>query len=365
MSTMITVDRGSPLLRVVVIAAGLAIIAAAMKAAAPVLNLVLLSLLLAATVSPVPVMLTKRGVGRGAAIGLTALAALLGGVLLVMVLARSMSRLSENLPVYQASLSGLVDGVTQKLAARGVQVDEALKPNPARIMGAVGGLLGAALNLVGVGLFAIVLVVLFLVELPLVKSADALPGSFRARADSAITLVRRFVGLNGMFGACIAVIDLVIMLAVGTDAAVLWAVIAFMFAFVPFGFILSAIPPFILTLLEFGVSRALIMFGLFFAVNFIGDNVVKPKFMGAGLGLSALVIVLALLFWGVILGPMGALLAIPLTLAVKELYPILMGEPASVQPADVAVVAPGGLADARPTPVGVRADDPWSHHDHP
>jgi predicted PurR-regulated permease PerM len=363
---MITVDRGSPLLRVVVIAAGLAIIAAAMKASAPVLNLVLLSLLLAATVSPVPVMLTKRGVGRGAAIGLTALAALVGGVLLVMVLARSMSRLSENLPVYQASLSGLVDGVTQKLAARGVQVDEALKPNPARIMGMVGGLLGAALNLVGVGLFAIVLVVLFLVELPLVKSDNALPGSFRARADSAMTLVRRFVGLNGMFGACIAVVDLVIMLAVGTDAAVLWAVIAFMFAFVPFGFILSAIPPFILTLLEFGVSRALIMFGLFFAVNFIGDNVVKPKFMGAGLGISALVIVLALLFWGVILGPMGALLAIPLTLAVKELYPILMSEPPSVPPAD-AVVAVGGLVDPRRSPVGVRADDPsdWSHHDHP
>jgi AI-2 transport protein TqsA len=366
MSTMVTVDRGSPLLRVVVIAAGLAIIMATMKAAAPVLNLVLLSLLLAAAVSPVPVMLTRRGMSRGAAIGLTALAALLGGVLLIMVLARSMSRLSENLPVYQASLSGLVDGVTQKLAARGVEVDEALKPNPARIMGVAGGLLGAALNLVFVGLFAIVLVVLFLIELPLVKSDNTLPGSFRYRADSAITLVRRFVGLNGMFGACIAVVDLVIMLSVGTDAAVLWAVIAFMFAFVPFGFILSAIPPFILTLLEFGVSRALIMFGLFFVVNFIGDNVVKPKLMGGGLGLSPLVIVLALLGWGVVLGPMGALLAIPLTLTVKELYPILMGDMPAVQPA-VAVVAQGGLADARPTPVGVRADDPsrWSHHDNP
>ena len=365
MATMITVDRGSPLLRVVVIAAGLAIIAATMKAAAPVLNLVLLSLLLAATVSPVPVMLTRRGMGRGAAIGLTALAALLGGVLLIMVLARSMSRLSENLPVYQASLSGLVDGVTQKLAARGVEVDEALKPNPARIMGVAGGLLGAALNLVFVGLFAIVLVVLCLIELPLVQSDNAPPGSFRQRTDSAIALVRRFVGLNGMFGACIAVVDLVIMMAVGTDAAVLWAVIAFLFAFVPFGFILSAIPPFILTLLEFGVSRALLMFGLFFVVNFIGDNVVKPKLMGGGLGLSPLVIVLALLGWGVVLGPMGALLAIPLTLTVKELYPILMGEPASVPPGDVAVVAQGGLADARPTPVGVRGDDPWSHHDHP
>src|SRR6476661_2015813 len=190
MSTMMTVERPSPLLRLVVLGAGLVIIAAGLKASASVVNLVLLSLLLAATVSPVPVMLTKRGMGRGAAIGLTALAALLGGVLLIMVLARSMSRLSENLPVYQASLSGLVDGVTQKLAARGVEVDEALKPNPARIMGLAGGLLGAALNLVGVGLFAIVLVVLFLVELPLVKSDDAPVGSFRQRADNAMVLVR-------------------------------------------------------------------------------------------------------------------------------------------------------------------------------
>src|SRR3982751_6867504 len=115
---MISIDRGSPLLRFAMLGASLAIIAAALKASASVVNLVLLSLLLAATLSPVPVLMTKRGVGRGAAIGLTALAALLGGVLLVMVLARSMSRLSENLPVYQASLSGLVDGVTQKLAAR-------------------------------------------------------------------------------------------------------------------------------------------------------------------------------------------------------------------------------------------------------
>src|SRR4030095_13726135 len=118
---MISIDRGSPLMRVVVLGAGLVIIAAGLKASASVVNLVLLSLLLAATLSPVPVMLTRRGMGRGAAIGLTALAALVGGALLVFVLARSMSRLSENLPTYQASLAGLVDGVTQRLGARGGQ----------------------------------------------------------------------------------------------------------------------------------------------------------------------------------------------------------------------------------------------------
>lgn len=350
--TTFTFDRGSPLVRLVLLGAGLAIIAAAMKAAASVLNLVLLSGLLAATLSPIPFYLKRWGVSRGAAIGLTTLLVLVGGAALVLVLARSLGRLSENLPVYQASLSGLVDNITQRLAARGVQVDEALKPNPARIMGIAGSLVGAALNLVGVGLFALVLIVLFLLELPLFKSDNTGAGSFRNRLDSAMTLVRRFVGLNGMFGAGIAIVDLVIMYAVGTDAAVLWAVICFLFAFVPFGFVLSAIPPFILTLLESGPSRAFIMFGAFFVVNFIGDNVVKPKLMGSGLGLSPLVIVLALLGWGVVLGPMGALLAIPLTLTVKELLPILVGEPASVQPVDVPVgVGPftPGLPDKPPS----------------
>lgn len=336
--TTFTFDRGSLLFRLVVLGAGLAIIAAAMKAAAPVLNLVLLSALLAATLSPLPVYLTKRaGMSRGAAIGLTTLLVLVGGAALVLVLTRSLGRLSENLPVYQASLSGLVDNITQKLAARGVQVDEALKPNPARIMGVAGSLVGAALNLVGVGLFALVLIVLFLIELPLFKSDDTRSGSFRNRMDSAMMLVRRFVGLNGLFGAGIAIVDLIIMYAVGTDAAALWAVICFLFAFVPFGFILSAIPPFLLTLLESGPSRAFIMFGLFFVVNFIGDNVVKPKLMGSGLGLSPLVIVLALLGWGVVLGPMGALLAIPLTLTVKELMPVLLGEPPSAPSVEVPV----------------------------
>ena len=136
-------------------------------------------------------------------------------------------------------------------------------------------------------------------------------------------------------------------MAFGTDAAALWAVICFLFAFVPFGFILSAIPPVILTMLEFGVSKALIMFGLFFVVNFIGDNVVKPKLMGSGLGLSPLVIVLALLGWDVVLGPMGALLAIPLTLTVKELMPIFVGERAAP--------APASAVQAAEVPVGIQA----------
>jgi predicted PurR-regulated permease PerM len=317
----------SPLLRVVVIGAGLVIIAAGLKATASVANLILLSLLLAATLAPVPIILSRRGISRGAAIAITVLLALVGGAVLIFVLARSMSRLSDNLPTYQNALAGLVDGVKTRLAARGIQLDQALTPDPAKIMGKVGLLLRAALGLVGYGLLSLVLVVLFLIELPLIRGDRSKPGTLSYRLEVAVGLVRRFVGLNGMFGACIAVVDLIIMLVIGTDAAVLWAVICFLFAFVPFGFMLSLIPPFIVTLLEYGTGRALLLFGLFFVVNFVGDNVVKPKIMGTGLGLSPLLIVIALLIWGVVLGPMGALLAIPLTLTVKEILPVLVGEP--------------------------------------
>src|SRR6476661_2131212 len=97
------IDERSPLLRAVLLVAGLVIIAAGMKATATVVNLILLSILLATTLVPVTVFLNQRGMGRGAAIALTAVLALVGGALLIMVLTRSISRLSENLPTYQAA----------------------------------------------------------------------------------------------------------------------------------------------------------------------------------------------------------------------------------------------------------------------
>src|SRR6185369_13704653 len=136
---------------------------------------------------------------------------------------------------------------------------------------------GAALGLVGYGLLAIVLVVLFLIEMPVISAGDAGAGSVRQRLDQAMRLVRRFVGLNGLIGIIIAVIDLTIMLLMGTDGAVLWAVICFLFAFVPFGFMLSLIPPFILPLLEHGAPHGGVLFGLLLVVNFVADNVIKPK----------------------------------------------------------------------------------------
>src|SRR5262245_30678086 len=107
--------QGPPLLRVVLIGAGICVIAAALKAAASTANLILVSALLAATLYPMPVALTKRGMKRGPAIALTAILAVAGGVLLLLVLAKSLTGLSENLPAYRASLASQVEGLSQRL----------------------------------------------------------------------------------------------------------------------------------------------------------------------------------------------------------------------------------------------------------
>ena len=327
---MFSQQLSSPLLRFVVLAAGLVIILAGLHAAAMIVNLTLLSALVAATVSPLPYLMTQRGLKRGVAILLTAAIVLVGGLALIAVLGKSLGSLSQNLPQYQSALADIVDRFSARLAARGLDPEQALKPDVARVMGAVRGVVGAALGLLGYGLFAIVLIVLLLVEMPLTGSEPVPRGSLQHRLDEAMRLVRRFVGLNGLLGGGVAIGNFFVMLLLGTDSPAVWAVLSFLFAFVPFGFVFSVIPPVVLTLLEQGASQAGLLLALLFALNFIGDNVLKPKVMGGGLGLSPLLIVLSLLLWGFVLGPVGALLAVPLTLTLRQVLPVVMEqEPAT------------------------------------
>jgi predicted PurR-regulated permease PerM len=180
---------------------------------------------------------------------------------------------------------------------------------------------GAALGALGYSVFALILVALILAELPDTAGQARPAHSIRSRFDAVGSGVRRFVGLTGMIGAVQAIVNLLVMLAVGTDFPVVWAVLFFLLNFVPFGFILGMIPPLIVTLLEQGPTRAGILLGVTFVANIISDNVVKPKVMGSGLGLSPLVIVCSLMAWSFILGAMGAILAVPLTIALSLLIP--------------------------------------------
>jgi predicted PurR-regulated permease PerM len=105
---------------------------------------------------------------------------------------------------------------------------------------------------------------------------------------------------------------------IGVDYPVLWGVLAFMLNFVPnIGSIIAAVPAVLLTVVQLGVTPALMVASVYIAVNIIVGSIIEPKYMGKGLGLSTLVVFVSLVFWGWVLGPVGMLLSVPLTITVK------------------------------------------------
>ena len=104
----------------------------------------------------------------------------------------------------------------------------------------------------------------------------------------------------------------------GVDFPSLWGLLAFLLNYVPnIGSFIAAIPPLLLALIQLGPGAATGVAVGFFAINVFMGNGVEPRFMGRGLGLSTLVVFVSLVVWGWILGPVGMLLSVPLTMTAK------------------------------------------------
>ena len=105
---------------------------------------------------------------------------------------------------------------------------------------------------------------------------------------------------------------------IGVDHAILWGLLAFLLNYVPtIGSAIAAVPPVLLALIQLGGGHALAVAAVFVVVNVVMGNVVEPRFMGRSLGLSTLAVFLSLVFWGWMLGPVGTMLSVPLTMTAK------------------------------------------------
>jgi predicted PurR-regulated permease PerM len=105
---------------------------------------------------------------------------------------------------------------------------------------------------------------------------------------------------------------------IGVDFPLLWGVLAFVLNYIPnIGSFISAVPAVLLAVIQLGMVQASIAALGYAVVNIVMGSVVEPRFMGRGLGLSTLVVFLSLVFWGWVLGPVGMLLSVPLTITAK------------------------------------------------
>ena len=123
-----------------------------------------------------------------------------------------------------------------------------------------------------------------------------------------------------MFGLIVAVIDADFLWLVGVPLPLLWGLLAFITNYIPnVGFIIGLVPPAILALLEGGPRLMAIVIVAYSVINFIIQSIIQPKFVSDAVNLSLTLTFLSLVFWAFVIGPLGAVLAIPLTLLAKAL----------------------------------------------
>jgi len=310
------------------------IIVAGMRAASDIVGFVLFAGLLATCISPLAESLVRHGLTRSLALLITILVVIVGGLALAAVLGASVVSLVQTLPTYQMRLEELTASFQSLLDRFGLQAGEFLtreELNPQRVITLATVLLGGVLSVTSTALFLFLFVALMLVELVGYEAQEDRTGSgmaarlFEVRQD-----IRKFVSITALMGLITAVADVLLLVILGVDFPLMWGVLAFLFNFIPaIGGLLAMLPPFVLALLAFGWTKALIVVIGFVLINNLVDNVLKPKLMRQGLDISILVIFLSLLFWNWVLGPSGAILAIPLTLLIKRCVAELVAEPHS------------------------------------
>jgi AI-2 transport protein TqsA len=319
-------DRRTQLL---VSAAALVVIVAGLRSAAAVLNPMLMAGVFVACAVPLQERLRARGAAPWLALTITALAVVGGTLAFGGIIGYAAKALVETVPHYQDRLSQLLANGTAWLDARGIDASTsrlAALISPARLISLSTTLLSSVGSALSITLLIVMLAIFLLIESSTFMNRGGETGPKEFAPDTQRTLkamardVQQYVWITLVTGVIYAVGVWLLLAALGVDLALLWAIVALVLSFVPgIGFILSMIPPLALALLEFGVLRALIVAGVLTVLNSLVDNVIKPRFMKEGFDLGPFVMFVAILFWSYVLGPTGALLAIPLTVAVRRL----------------------------------------------
>ncbi|GAB1693617.1 AI-2E family transporter [Krasilnikovia sp. M28-CT-15] len=308
--------------------AGTVVTVAGMREVAGLIAPVFLALMLTVTASPLSTWLRRHGApgwAAGLALVATVYAVLLGlGGALVL----SVARLVDLLPHYQDKFAQLRVDTAQALSDLGIDTqhvqDVAGLIQPSSITDLLQAVLGGVVGVLSNGIY--LLAVLLFLCLDAVHFPARLGTAARQRPEVVGALrsfaqgTRRYLLVSTVFGLIVAVIDTGVLWALGIPLPLLWGLLSFITNYIPnIGFVIGLIPPALLGLLEGGPQLLTMVIVLYCLVNFVIQSVIQPKIVGDAVGLSATMSFLSLIFWSWVLGPLGALLAIPLSLLAKGL----------------------------------------------
>jgi len=319
----------SPGTRFLFILALVVIVVGGLRAAAPILLPFSLALFLAILTLPVVIWLQRRRVPGALAILLAVVVDLAIFGLIILLASQSIADFQDRLPRYADRLTDIWRVWILSLQTTELPGANHLASylttemvNPGQLVTIAGGALSRVFNLASFAFLVFLILVFILAE------ATVFPAKFRAilgreqghssRLTKIVSEVQEYLGIKTFVSLATGILLGAWCWVMGLDFPVLLGITAFLLNYVPtIGSIIAGVPAVLLGLIQYSPGHALLVGFGYLLVNTVFGNMIEPNLMGRRLGLSTLVVILSLIFWGWIWGPVGALLAVPLTMVVK------------------------------------------------
>jgi AI-2 transport protein TqsA len=308
--------------------AGSVVIAIGMHAIAGILAPTLLALILVICAQPVRVWLERHGTPSGVATGAVALTtfALLAGFVALLIIA--MTQFVGMLPQYKQQFQAIGQQFAAWLSSIGINPQD-LKVvtqgfDPTKLVNVFTGVLGGVFGMITFGV--IVLTMLILMPADAAYTPTLLRQLKPTKPNLVYALtgyahnVRRYMVVTTLLGIVQGVINGIALVILGVPAALLWAILSFLCSFIPnVGYFLALVPPLVFGYLTGGWGTVIAIIVIYGIVNAVVQSVVQPKVVGNAVALSQTLTFFSVLLWAVVLGAIGAILAIPLTLLFRAI----------------------------------------------
>ena len=308
---------------------GVVVIGIGIKAAAGIVAPSMLALVLTIAVLPLRAWARRHGWPSWLATVFALVASYAIVAVLIVGTAVCLIELADLLPQYANNATDLTDQTDSALSSLGLGSDattDAVKQlDPTKVVHVLEDLLSGILGAVG-GLFFLVTLMFFFVAAipgfgPRMAALDRVKPELASSLGRFVYGTQRYLLMTALFGAIVAVLDTAALWLLAVPLPLVWGFFSFLTNFIPnIGFVIGVIPPALLALLDGGWESMLLVVLTYSVLNVTIQTFIQPRFVGAAVGLSAEVTFLSLVVWTFLLGALGALLAVPMSLLVRALF---------------------------------------------
>ena len=311
--------------QIIITIAAIVIVVAGMRAATVILVPFLLAVFIS-IISATPLFwLQRKGLPTWLALITVILGIMIIGFLMAWLVGSSVKDFSNNLPVYEEKLRLQTTKIIAWIGKHGIDTSDLAIADifdPSAAMKLVVAGLNSLGNVLTNGFLILMTAIFMLLE------ATSIPAKLRTILgdrdsslepfDRFLNSVKNYMAIKTWTSLITGILVTFFVLIMGLDYPLLWGTLAFVLNYVPnIGSIIAAVPAVLLAVIQLGIIKAMVIAAGYVVINLVTGNVIEPRFMARGLGLSTMVVFLSLIFWGWVLGPVGMLLSVPLTITAK------------------------------------------------